>query len=668
MNKQSTLDAFFFKSESMVRDNKTRRHKAPLQKIKEECGEKASEILPPLFIREIPKESERRYQQQLEEEYILIDANKFAPVFLQVRRILELVKFLGDKTGKPIPFVIRGSAGSSLICFLLGITHIDPILHRIQLARFMNSERDDIPDIDIDVPYNRRDEIYGCIASTWPNQVARISNYCFWSEKTALRQSVKDYFIQKGEKAPAQINRKGFRLEKIVPDEVDRKEIHRIADERIGSMKNYSKHCGGIVIFEKEGEVPKELILQEIKADGVALSQINLNKDDTEDRGYIKIDLLSNRGLAQLADICADRSFTAYPQRDSATERILARGLNIGITLGESRGMRKLFMDMKPEGVNDIAIALALIRPAAAAEGRKQDFLQKYKLLGREALEGKDRLLRPIIYDDDAILKIQMALTISSAKADSIRKTFAKGNPKARLEFRQQMMAKGHKPELINQVVDDLNQLIHYSFCKSHAVSYAQLVWALAYWKAHRVHEFWCASLNHCKSEYRSWVHYREARCSGILLSREPPPYRLGKKNDMPALLPIKSLGQVLLRQPTPLEEFKELGYWCSEIFMPTCGFWLDSQLRLDGVRTVRFRGIIACGRTIARECGNATLICIGTDNNEYVDLVIPDQTRGDLFGYVAIEGKGRITKEAPMLTVEVDKIKGIHFCGLAQV
>ena len=603
-------------------------------------------LLEPLFVRTVPDDP--RYTEQLVEEYELIDKNQFAPVFLQVRRVLEIIAGMPN----PPPHIIRGSAGSSLVTYLLGITHVDPIVNRIELARFMNSLRKDMPDIDIDVPYNRREEIYGLVAKAYAGQVGRVSNYCLWTEKVNTRQSIKDILLAHGKAVPTAVNRRGPQPEKFLNAE-ELAEFHSMKDSRRGTLKNYSKHCGGIVIFEEQGEVPEELRLKEIESNGVPLFQINLNKDDTEAKGFIKIDLLSNRGLAQLADICPERPLISYPKRDAATERLFANGHNIGITLGESRGMRKLFMEMKPQGISEIAVALALIRPAAAAEGRKQEFLDKWRKLEK----GRTPLTSPIVYDDDAIHKIRYILGCDSATADRWRKAFAKGNSKMRIEFRQAMGARGYSGGIIDQVVDDLSQLVYYSFCKSHAVSYAQLVWALGYWKVHRPHEFWCSALNHCNSEYRKWVHYREARCSGLLLPRAPPPYRIGRREEMAALMPVETQEQTLLKQPTAAQEFKELGYWTGADFLPTCGMTLDTQTRLDGKRTCSFRGIIACGRQISRDYGVATLICIGIGNREYLDLVIPNQKRGDLFGWAALEGKGIQTKPG---TVEVTRISGV--------
>lgn len=619
-----------------------------------------------LFERALP--ADPRYAARLEQEYTLIEKNRFTRVFQQVKRILVLIQQIGQETGAPIPFIIRGSAGSSLICFLLGITHIDPILYNIELARFMNDARQDMPDIDIDVPYNRREEIYAAITDEWKNQVARISNHVMWKPKSALRESTKVWLKEHPSEQTPQLlrkaGRKHFDIGKLLGQQADAIDsVKAAAKNKIGTQRTYSQHCGGIVIFEQEGAVPRDLILKPIVAAGRPLQQIKLNKDETEDAGFIKIDILSNRGLAQLADICPDRPLTAYQKRDARTEALLGRGDLLGVTFAESRGMRKIFMEMKPERMEDVAIALALIRPAAAAEGRKQSFLEKWKMARGKA---QDPLTRPIIYDDDAIQKIQAALRCSQAEADVWRKLFAKGHPHATSGFREALQARGHGMPMQNMLIDDLQQLVYYSFCKSHAFSYAQLVWALAYWKAHHPHAFWCAALNHCHSEYRKWVHYREAKTAGLELSRCPGPYKLAERDGRPCLMPCEGGEQTTLGDDTldktAVQQMRLLGYWLRDDFLPNCGVWPDSQKRLDGLQAVHFRGPIASGRVIRRDFGVATLLCIGTANRQYMDLVISQKERHDVFSYALVEGTGTMEKPG-----QID-VKSIRGCSLKRL
>ena len=132
----------------------------------------AADVLRPVFLRPIPPDP--KYETRIQQEFALIDKNGFTRVFLQVQNIMELCKKL------QVPHIIRGSAGSSLVCYLMGISHTDPLKYDMDLARFMNHGRTDMPDIDIDVPYNRREELYTEIGKTWPGQVARISNHVLY--------------------------------------------------------------------------------------------------------------------------------------------------------------------------------------------------------------------------------------------------------------------------------------------------------------------------------------------------------------------------------------------------------------------------------------------------------------------------------------------------------
>jgi DNA polymerase III alpha subunit len=638
----------------------------------------ASEVLlRPYFIRKIPDTN--IYQDRIQEEFALIDRFRFTRVFQQVHEILNIAR------ERQIPHIIRGSAGSSLVCYAMGITEIDPILYGLELARFMNTGRQDLPDIDIDVPYNRREELYTEIGKRWPNKVARISNHVSYRAKVALRESAKEVLLeqipkqadlrdQEQKKKLRSLQRRQFQLSKILSPE-DEEKARALAKEKEGTIKHHSLHCGGIVIFETEDHVPEDLLLKT-----EPFQQIRLNKDETEEQGYIKIDILSNRGLAQLVDTQEKpRGLLEYPTRDPETERIFARGDTIGLTFSESRGMRKIVMGMRPRHMDDIAIALALIRPAAATRGRKAEFLERWKH-GEE--HTTNTMSGHILFDDDAIGMIRTALDCTAAEADKWRKVFAKQNPAGRIQFRQRLYARGISRATQDHMMEELDYLALYSFCRSHAISYAQLVWALAFEKAHNPHRFWTATLNHCHSEYRKWVHYREAKQSGLQLTRNKGPYRLGQRQGKPALISMSTQGeqrtlsdmfQQTNQSSRDIEDMKEIGYWISESFLPNCGLWFEAQQTIEhwfgskkeqGQRKVRFRGLIATGRVLRRD-GLATLLTIGVENGKYIDLVYPDHERGDLFGWAVVEGKGLYEKRGLLETIEVQSIHGVSLQSL---
>ena len=124
----------------------------------------------------------KKYISRLCKEFKLIDEFGFHNVFLQVCEILYL--------SRDVPHIIRGSAGSCLLCYLLGITDIDPIKENITLSRFMHKKRNDIPDIDIDFPAHLRDDIYKKIFENWEGKVARISNHIMYAKKSAFREAI----------------------------------------------------------------------------------------------------------------------------------------------------------------------------------------------------------------------------------------------------------------------------------------------------------------------------------------------------------------------------------------------------------------------------------------------------------------------------------------------
>jgi len=631
----------------------------------------AKKLLEPVFRRPLP--ADPKYAARVEEEFALIDRNDFTRVFLQVQRIMELC------TALVIPHIIRGSAGSSLVCYLMGISHTDPLQYDMDLTRFMNHGRKDLPDIDIDVPYNRRDELYGAVAREWPGMAARISNHVKYQYKSALQDALREF-------APKVVYRTQTPLETLVTDPEVASRIRRSIHEKIGTVRTESLHCGGIVVFDTEGSVPADLVL---RTDGI-LPQIRLNKDETEDAGYIKIDILSNRGLAQWWDASAGRrTLQNYPARCDAVARLFASGDTIGITFGESRGQRHIYRKLRPTCVEDIAIALALIRPAAAAGGRKAEFLEAH----RTGKTFPRDLERPIVYDDDALARIRAVFhnkgpstfpkeTIDSF-ADHYRKAYAKQRRSDCIQFRNLCRIQGLSEPTIERLDDDLNQLQHYSFCKSHALSYAQLVWALAYEKIHNPHAFWVATLNHCNSDYRRWVHWREARHAGLRLTRGGPPYRLGSGGTM-----ISAQGEQirLLSDDHPsqmYQDFKTLGYWCSVEFFPGCYKRVReapqqklrrgaSTLIADTEYLVEFRGLIATGRVVRCDTEGdesastggrpMTFLCIGYANGQFMDLVIPG-AKGALFGNIAVEGVA--TQKSGSDTIEVKQIRGVALRSL---
>lgn len=544
------------------------------------------------FVRKCPDLPE--YQTRLERELDLLEKKKFISYILQVCEILELI---GD-----IPHIIRGSSGSSLVCWLLGITNIDPVSNSICFSRFLNSFRNSMPDIDMDFPHNQRNKIFNKIFNKWDN-VVRISNYVTYRNKGAIRQALKEMGV-KGliPKTKCNLNYWGKDKEKSI-------ELANRVKEIKGKFKNYSLHCGGIIFFTD---------LHQMSQYKIKDRQILLDKVDVESAGFFKIDILANRGLSQLIKIDS-KPFDQYDFEDKKTIELLQSGNNIGITFAESPGMRKILSTLKPKTVLDIAKCLALIRPGSSANSP-------------DTIEDLDN---EVIFDDDAIVYIQKMLNCTEDKADSIRRLYAKGNPIEIGQFEIELF--GTNPDLdIDSISAKLVNLKKYSFCKSHALSYAYLVWALAYHKANNPKEFWKSTVKNCHSIYRQWVHIREAICSGVKITCDDS-----------------------LDNQT---HFYKYGFWLGNNFIdPNMYVNIISSDNKNYQTLCEFRGLIASSKyykkfnTKTKSYDLLTFVTIGYQNQIYIDLIVKGWVKTKNQNICSGKGKLNIIKD--YATISVDTI-----------
>ena len=192
------------------------------------------------FIRTIPQTPE--YQDRLVEEVDLITQHRFVKHFIRVWEILELTQ--------DFPHITRGSAGCSLVCYLMGISDVDPVKEQIPLARFINPKREDLPDIDLDFPHWAQTIVMDRIYKNWPQQSARVSNFVTFKHRSAIKEACKRLGAKHRDL------HRGFKLETVVPGH--EAEAERLASKLLGKKNYISKHCGGVLIFDRK--VPKSLI------------------------------------------------------------------------------------------------------------------------------------------------------------------------------------------------------------------------------------------------------------------------------------------------------------------------------------------------------------------------------------------------------------------------
>ena len=507
------------------------------------------------FRRPTPEGEE--YQNRLAEEFEIILQQRFTDYFLKIRLILDL--------NKDIPHMTRGSAGSSLVCYLMGITDVDPIEWNIPLARFLNPYRDDLPDVDIDIPHHKQELAMQRVFDRWPTQSARISNYVLYREKSAKREAAK------------RLGAKG-RLPKDIDYAklgVDEQEATRIERKLMGKKRCISKHCGGVLVFDRA--LPKSLFRDD--------NLILLDKNEVEDLEHLKVDILANRGLSQLLEIDPNTRLDAYPKQDERVADLLCRGDVLGVTQGESPTMKRLFRALQPTGVEDCVFASALVRPVAMEGRRKASWFRDWSEKGIQK--------NAIVYEDDAIHKIMKLIGISPYEADMYRRAFAKKNEEKMMQF---MARLGDHPDK-HDIYEQMQSLSGFGLCRAHAVNLGRLIWALAYHKVYNPKEFWRACLKHCQGSYARWVYRNEAKRAGW---------------------DLRDLGFDNWITEDPVESFKQHGAWNSPGFLPNMGL---QNLFLD---KFQFAGIIAASRVFKSDAKNYIhFITLGVGEGRYVDLVV---------------------------------------------
>ena len=541
------------------------------------------------FIRPVPNTP--AYQDRLLEEIELILEHRFTKHFVRVWQILQLTT--------DVPHITRGSAGCSLVCYLMGISDVDPIAENIPLARFINPKRDDLPDIDLDFPHWSQKTIMQRVYDNWPQRSARASNFVLYKERSALREACKRLG------APHKKLGRGFRLEEAVPGQ--EAEAERIARKLLGKKNYISKHCGGVLIFDRK--VPKSLINAE--------NQILLDKYEIEDLEHFKIDILANRGLSQLWEI-SGKTVMDYPQYDDKTAALLRRGDVLGVTQAESPAMRRLFRAIRPTNRDDCTFATALVRPVATQGRRKATFFQDWT---------KDNFDDHTVYEDDAIQRIAKLIGCDHYEADMWRRAFAKKNEEKVMEFYEIVGKHPNKEEII----DDLRQLSNFGICRAHAINLGRLIWALAYEKAHNPREFWRAAIKHCKGSYKHWVYHREALLSSA-----------------------KQYGADIVSE---LDELQQSGKWSNPGFIP--GTFVKRQ---PGKAV--FCGLVANSRVFKGENGYVTFVTLGVGNGEYIDITLkrPLNTRKTPFvmghGFLRMNNRTEFIDVKQFQGLSIDKMK----------
>ncbi len=514
--------------------------------------------------------AQRRYRplrpevlSRLTHELGVIEKLHLAPYFLLVWEIVEEAKRRG------IPAVARGSAASSMVTYCLGISCVCPLRWGLYFERFLNEQRGDCPDIDIDICGARRDELLDYVYERWGEEhVAMIGSFVTMHARLAIREIAKVFGVPPGEvnhftkRLPHRPVREILQAIRNLPecrtlpvDDEPWKTILQVALRLDDAPRHMGIHPCGTVI---SAQPLTRLTPLERATKGIVVTQPDMNA--IEALGLIKMDLLGQRGFTTMSlaldniekeveeveeikevkeksNVAPDGvtpcpkpreiDFDAIPENDPATCAVIAAGKTMGVFQIESPAMRGLLHMMKARTLEEIAQALALIRPGASEYGSKELFIKR--LRGEEKIEYPHPALEEIlgstlgvcIFQEQVMQIAQAAGEMSLAEADIMRRSSAKFSGRRDLErLRSKFLLAtgmmGLTPQQRQETWLMVEKFAGFGFCKAHAATYADISYRMAYLKTHHPAEFLAAMCSAGAGFYHVSAYVEEAKRWGI--------------------------------------------------------------------------------------------------------------------------------------------------------
>jgi error-prone DNA polymerase len=495
--------------------------------------------------------AERRYgtiapvtRDRLEHELGIIGQKGFADYFLVVK---DIVEHGPTHCG-------RGSVANSIVSYCLGITHVEPLGAGLLFERFLNPERKDPPDIDLDFPWDERDRVLAYVFRTYPRpQAAMVANHNCFRLRGALREVAKVHGRPAGEIREVTRRIPIFEdepLEELLATHPNFqgldlppswRDFARMAAPLVGVPRHLSVHPGGVVIVPTAltDYVPIEPAVKALEDyPDLTVPVIQFEKDGAEDAGLVKIDLLGNRSLAVIRDAIAavERNTghridytTSDAGDDEATRALFRTGQTMGVFYTESPASRALCAKSRAETFDLLVLNTSIIRPASNRYIRT--YLERLHGAPYEPLHPvlRDTLAETfgvMVYQEDVVNVCAVFAGMPLATADGLRKSLSKKRPAKQLagyaeEFFAGALALRRDPEIIKKVWEMIMSFAGYSFCKGHSASYIQVAQHSCYLRAHYPAEFMAAVLGNGGGFYHPFAYVAEAMRMGLTV--HPP-------------------------------------------------------------------------------------------------------------------------------------------------
>jgi error-prone DNA polymerase len=479
------------------------------------------------------------YADQLDHELALVEEKRYAPYFLTVNSIMSFARAQG------ILCQGRGSAANSVICFVLGITSIDPIRHKLLFERFISSERHEPPDIDVDFEHERREEVIQWIYQVYGHDHAALTAVVSrFRARGAVREVGKALGLSEDMTGAlaGQIwgwSREGVgerHAEALNLDSTDARLAMALdlASELIGTPRHLSQHPGGFVLTRDrlDALVPIEPAAMPDRR------VVEWEKVDIEELGFMKVDIL---GLGMLG--CMRRAFQllekhggkrlslACPELqtdDPATFEMIRRADTLGVFQIESRAQMSMLPRMKPKNFYDIAIQVAIVRPGPIQGDMVHPYLKRREqqepiTYPSPALEEVlSKTLGVPLFQEQAMQVAIIGAGFTPGEADRLRHAMATFKMTGGVgEFRDELIAgmlgNGIKQEFAERLVKQIEGFGSYGFPESHAASFAKIAYASSWMKCHHPDVFCAALLNSQPMGFYAPAQIvRDARAHGV--------------------------------------------------------------------------------------------------------------------------------------------------------
>jgi error-prone DNA polymerase len=517
----------------------------------------------------------RLARQRLDEELALIERIGLAGFFLLHWEVLELAREVAvEVRGKSVARQVlppgrgRGSSVGSIVCYLTGLSHVDPVAADLSLGRFLNDELSSVPDIDLDFPRDIREKLIVRVTEKYGREhAALVATFATYRSRGAIRDVGKALGLPFADLERLARITDGWNATRVrdelasLPDAESKLRSPRwrafaeLCTELAGLPRHISQHPGGMVISSRP-------LIELVPVQPCAMAgrqMVQWDKDSCSDAGFLKIDLLG-LGMLSAVEDCVEQvarvhgetiDLSRIPLQDPDVYAEIQNADTVGTFQIESRAQMQTLLRTRPENLDDLTIQVAIMRPGPIQSKSVHPFIDRRRALREDPayvppvehplLEEPLRETLGTIIFQDQVLEVAMAVAgFSIGEAEGLRRALSRKRSEAAIEafrgrFVEGAMGKGLDERLAHEIYDKVRGFAGFGFPKSHSAAFALLAYQSAWLRHHFPGEFLCALLNEQPMGfYPAASLVRDAQKRGVQV-RPPDVNRSGVKARMEA-------------------------------------------------------------------------------------------------------------------------------------